>query len=137
MVIAIIGILSSVVLASLNTARRKSRDARRIADLKQLQLALELYYDANSKYPAALTAAALITPGYIPALPQDPTDLTVYPYDQISSGATYYLGASLETAGHSVLNADADNVGTNVNGVDSAGCASEVARYCYDVTHNP
>ena len=46
-VIAIIGILSSVVLASLNSARKKGRDARRIADLKQLQLALELYYDAN------------------------------------------------------------------------------------------
>ena len=46
-VIAIIGILSSVVLASLNSARQKGRDAKRISDVKQLQLALELYYDAN------------------------------------------------------------------------------------------
>ena len=44
-VIAIIGVLASVVLASLNTARKKSRDARRIADIKQIQLALELYFD--------------------------------------------------------------------------------------------
>ena len=42
-VIAIIGILSSVVLASLNGARKKGRDARRISDLKQIQLALEMY----------------------------------------------------------------------------------------------
>ena len=42
-VIAIIGILASVVLASLNSARKKSRDARRVADIKQIQLALELY----------------------------------------------------------------------------------------------
>ena len=39
-VIAIIGVLASIVLASLNTARQKSRDARRITDLKQIQFAL-------------------------------------------------------------------------------------------------
>jgi len=52
-VIAIIGILSSVVLASLNTARSKSRDAKRISDVKQIQLALELYYDQNGSYPTS------------------------------------------------------------------------------------
>jgi len=52
-VIAIIAMLASVVLASLNTARQKGRDAKRIADLKQVQLALELHFDANSQYPAA------------------------------------------------------------------------------------
>ena len=50
-VIAIIGILSSTVLASLNSARSKARDTRRKADMKQLQLALELYYDSNGSYP--------------------------------------------------------------------------------------
>ena len=53
-VIAIIGVLASIVLASLNSARRKSRDARRIVDVKQIQLALELYFDGQgSQYPAA------------------------------------------------------------------------------------
>lgn len=51
-VIAIIAILSSVVLTSLNSARAKSRDAKRISDLKQLELALALYHDANGKYPS-------------------------------------------------------------------------------------
>ena len=50
-VIAIIGILSSVVLASLNSAREKARDARRVSDLKQMQVALELYYDSHNAYP--------------------------------------------------------------------------------------
>ena len=49
-VIAIIGILASIVLASLNSARQKSRDARRIADIKQIQLALELYFE-DEKVP--------------------------------------------------------------------------------------
>ncbi|MEK7995391.1 MAG: type II secretion system protein, partial [Planctomycetota bacterium] len=50
-VIAIIGMLSSVILASLNTARQKARDARRLSDMKQIQTALELYYDTNRAYP--------------------------------------------------------------------------------------
>ncbi|HWH07394.1 MAG TPA: type II secretion system protein [Candidatus Paceibacterota bacterium] len=52
-VIAIIGILSSVVLSSLNTARAKARDANRMAALKSIMLALELYYDKYGYYPAS------------------------------------------------------------------------------------
>jgi len=50
-VVAIIGILSSVVLASLNTARAKARDAERLSDMRQMQIALELYYDSFGRYP--------------------------------------------------------------------------------------
>lgn len=49
-VISIIGLLSSVVLASLNTARAKARDSRRMSDLRNIQLALELYYDKYGTY---------------------------------------------------------------------------------------
>lgn len=52
-VIAIIGLLSSVVLASLNSARKKARDARRIADFKNIGLAMELYFDKYNRYPAS------------------------------------------------------------------------------------
>jgi Tfp pilus assembly protein PilE len=49
-VIAIIGILSSVVLASLNTARARGSDAAIKADMAGLRAAAELYYDTNSGY---------------------------------------------------------------------------------------
>lgn len=55
-VIAIIGVLASIVLASLNSARVKARDARRLADLKQIGLALNFYLDANNRYPGSVTA---------------------------------------------------------------------------------
>jgi prepilin-type N-terminal cleavage/methylation domain-containing protein len=50
-VIAVIGMLSSIVLVSLGGVRAKSRDAKRISDLKQIQLAVELYYDTYGQYP--------------------------------------------------------------------------------------
>lgn len=50
-VIAIIGTLASVVLASLNSARVSARDAKRMADLRNLAVVLELYYHDNSRYP--------------------------------------------------------------------------------------
>lgn len=133
-VIAIIGILSSVVLASLNSARRKSRDARRVADIKQLQLALELSYDTNGSYPAAISVATLVTPGYIAAIPSDPTGAVAYPYDQISSGSSYHVGTNLETSNHTALSSDVDSVTTNVEGTDNDGCNNETSRYCYDVS---
>lgn len=50
-VISIISLLSSIVLTSVNSARAKARDARRLADLRQIQNALALYYEGNGSYP--------------------------------------------------------------------------------------
>jgi prepilin-type N-terminal cleavage/methylation domain-containing protein len=55
-VIAIIGILSSIVLTSLSTARAKARDARRLADMRQIQTALELYRLTYGKYPGGVAS---------------------------------------------------------------------------------
>ncbi len=52
-VIAIIGILSTIAVISLNNARAKARDARRVADVKQMQIALELYNSDIGRYPTA------------------------------------------------------------------------------------
>ena len=50
-VISIISLLASVVMVSLNDARTKSRDALRISDMYQFQVALSFYYDSYGEYP--------------------------------------------------------------------------------------
>ena len=54
-VIAIIGILSAVVLASLNTARNKGSDASVQATFHNIQVQAEVYANTNSGYGTAAT----------------------------------------------------------------------------------
>ena len=58
-VIAVIGILASIIMASVNSARDKGLNARRVTDIAQYQLALELYRDANGEYPDTASWACL------------------------------------------------------------------------------
>jgi len=57
-VVAIIGILASVVLASLNTARAKGADAAIKANLSGIRAAAELFYDNDQNYGTVAFAAA-------------------------------------------------------------------------------
>ncbi len=62
-VIAIIGLLSTLAVVALGSARVKARDSKRLSDLKQLQTALELYYTDQNSYPAG-DAISLATTNY-------------------------------------------------------------------------
>lgn len=103
-VIAIIGILASIVLVSLNSARAKARDAKRQADLKQVAVALELYYNSNNAYPATASyttaMTALSTGGYLTTKPVDPKTSSDYTWvDNSGSGNSekYAVCADLES----------------------------------------
>lgn len=50
-VIAIIGLLSTLSILALNQARARARDAKRISDVRQIQTALEMYYNDAGYYP--------------------------------------------------------------------------------------
>ena len=109
-VIAIIGILAAVVLVSLNSARLKSRDAKRVADVRQIMTALELFYNDNNRYPLPAAASATgptstdggagttwasylsLYPTY-PAPTNDGTCTTglSYSYTQLTSGSSYQI----------------------------------------------
>lgn len=47
--LSIIGVMTSVVIASVNDARAKARDAQRITEIKNLQNALLLYFSENNE----------------------------------------------------------------------------------------
>jgi type II secretory pathway pseudopilin PulG len=75
-VIAIIGLLSTLSIVALNQARARSRDARRLADIRQVQTALEMYYNDQNGYPATVangTPIASSTTVYMNAVPVPPT----------------------------------------------------------------
>ena len=57
-VIAIIGLLATLSMVALNTARQKARDARRMSDIQEIQLALEMYYSDFNQYPTGTLASA-------------------------------------------------------------------------------
>ncbi len=114
-VIAIIGLLSTLAVVSLNSAREKARDAKRLADVKQVQTALELYYTDNNAYPATVVGLSLgidvtalcnsdtgfqatcgaTETAYMTQLPKDPLEAQKYIYG-INDGTTYAIAFTLE-----------------------------------------
>lgn len=63
-VISIIALLSSVVFASINSARAKARDARRAEDMRQIFIALNFFYDQNGCLPLTSGSACPGTGAY-------------------------------------------------------------------------
>lgn len=151
-VIAIIGILASIMLVSFNTAKQKARDAKRLGDIKNIQVALEEYYNDNLKYP---TGTATLAPTYMSVIPTDPNGGSSYFYSPLGNNTTnctgnaitgYHLGAALEVDAALSGDVDAGSGGTGnfrlcsgytgfVGTADKcAGSASSV-HTCYDVTN--
>ena len=84
-VIAIIGMLASIVMAVLVGAQKDARDKRRITDVKSLQNALELYYvdhqyfpreseGANGDVSTNATFHSMLEP-YLKGTPADPSGI--------------------------------------------------------------
>lgn len=111
-VIAIIGLLSTLAVVALNSARLKARDAKRVADIKQVQTALELYFNDNQNYPpgtgtlgtgnfvclngSGFTSAGCASP-YMGLVPNNPTpNGTNYVFTSIGTDGVYSLTFSLE-----------------------------------------
>ncbi|MBU1292205.1 type II secretion system GspH family protein, partial [Patescibacteria group bacterium] len=127
-VIAIIGLLASIVLVSLNSARAKARDARRKADLNQIRLALEMYYDSYNRYPQAGSCGygtncyvystagsswipALVSGGYMSTMSIDPKNNANGPW---STGNYSYAYGNVDTNGQSFdLTAQLENTSDN------------------------
>jgi len=146
-VIAIIAILASIIMASLNQARTKSRDARRIADVKSLQTAIQLYNNDSGAYPPNLGA---LVPNFISVLPTDPQSNAQYAYAPLSSVSegdvcnSFHLGTTLESTNTATTSSAAVTASENTTTADSrgfflcnvAGASADfdgTATYSYDV----
>lgn len=103
-VIGLIGILIAISVTSYGTIQKKSRDTRRINDLKSVQNAFEQFYvNNNSIYPKA---AAEISATYLPAgIPKDPKNVNYTILYDGTNGASYCACALLEgtTTGGNVV----------------------------------
>lgn len=54
-VISIISLFASIIMASLQSARMKARDAKRMLDIGEIEKAIDLYVISNNNYPLANT----------------------------------------------------------------------------------
>jgi prepilin-type N-terminal cleavage/methylation domain-containing protein len=95
-VIAIIGMLASMVMLSMQEARKKARDARRKADIRQIVSGLSLYEEKHGDFPPlsdnrgddwddasnTVFIPELLAEGYV----------SVYPKDPLNAWHGYYYG---------------------------------------------
>jgi prepilin-type N-terminal cleavage/methylation domain-containing protein len=119
-VIAVIGVLASVIIASINSTRHKSRNARRVSDMQQLVSAFNLGLEGAGGLPDngsdfacvsqtctggfASYAADSVVDAFLlanmSAKPTDPIDSTRgyngYVYSFAWPGGTSYDGATFE-----------------------------------------
>ena len=159
--ISIISVLASVVLTSVNSARAKARDARRIADFKQIQLALELFYDSQGKYPQSPghptwsghwayfsqcletgTNCGFTTSGFAPTMTKVPQDPRRTATDPFADDVTYYPGYQTGCSdGQSyrlavVLETDHPALASDLDGSyynNNNGCQDSGRAYCVGV----
>lgn len=106
-VIGIISVMAIAVLATLDPISQfyKANDARRKADLSQIQKALESYYQDSGRYPAttgnpnyqmqSIPWDSNWSP-YMNLVPKDPKSTHKYVYYAPSDGQSYYIYANLE-----------------------------------------
>lgn len=101
-VIAIIGVLATLLMVNFVGVRQRARDAQRKSDLRQIQSALELYRSDQGSYPTTLPACAgSLTAGgntYMQTIPCDPLGGG---YTFTSNGTTYSILACLENVNDS------------------------------------
>ena len=112
-VIGIIVILAALIIVNINQARMSGRDSKRIADVASIQLALEMYRNANGEYPteesnwAAATEISDGSPGTVEQTNWDvlSTELSSYlsplPKDPLNKpgGNRYYVDMNFAQTG--------------------------------------
>lgn len=140
--VAIIAVLTAIVTANFAQARSRSRDAKRISDIANVQLALSLYFDRCGQYPNsqadlvpttsdATCPAGISLGSFISKIPTPPqpgqTEYTystnVDPFGGIPNSTDYVIGIQLEN-GTDVLTDSIDGA------TYSVPCSKANKYYC-------
>lgn len=106
-VMAIIGMLASIMFVTFSTLQAKSRDTRRVEDIRELQKALGMYYISANQFPSSASplvidgtdalSTTLIASGAISGISGDPVSPAFdYTY-QTSGPGSYTITFCLET----------------------------------------
>ena len=113
LVIAILGLLSTLAIIIIGNERQKARDAARLEDMREIEVALQLYFNDNNRYPESkepvvlgqgnydcLAASGWSAGGcesiYLSDAPSNPTPGGA-PYRYTSDGSAYRVEFVLET----------------------------------------
>lgn len=159
LVTVIIGIVAGIVINVINIPRvqARSRDSKRIGDLKRIQTALELYFADKRAYPVnagfslantVLTGTNLIAPSYMDQIPLDPNNgknakntstmkcrsgSTTHGYYYITdaNGTKYVISAIMELViPPENINNKCSNIPNCISGVACGSDASNAFCYC-------
>ncbi len=155
-VVMVIAALSGIVVSLVNSGgfRDKAKDAQRLADLKQIQTALELYFADYRAYPDSGwvqingndAASSALSPNYINKIPVDPDntgndsnpcgnpDNNRYNYTAVSNRAGYVLTAMMDLPDSN--DGNECNALNNWSTYNLCSIAGDVADKCYG-TENP
>lgn len=137
-VIAIIGVLTSLLTVNFISARQRGRDAQRKSDVRQIQAALELYRTDQSSYPddPLPTCGNSLSAGgnvYMKSIPCDPSGGS-YQFNSGPNGqaTSYTLVACLENTGDS----DPNTSGTSpLSGTITCPTGTQTGTKYYTVTN--
>lgn len=128
-VIIIIGLLATIIMAAVNSARAKGRDTKEITELKSMQSALQIYFSANGYFPQTCTAVSCVIVDQ-KLISKFPDGLHYTGVDgSLGQCAAYHMGITLET-NNKVLDNDKDMT-SNAGGLNIAGytnlCGNAIA----------
>lgn len=131
LVIALIGLTGTLLVSLVDPVQqfKKSNDAQRKADLRQLQAVFELYRADQGDYPATLpSCGSPLTAGtttYLQKVPCDPKNTGQFTYQYTGGGNTYTLIACLENV------RDPQKDATN----NAASCTGGTTNWSYTLTN--
>lgn len=144
-VVVIIAILTSIVATSFAQAKAKSRDAKRISDLAQIQLALELAFDKCGLYPGVSWVGGrkvlivgqniditcvkqggspYLLSDFLQTMPVDPSTGLAYLYEVYTPKVNYRLMAVLETSTGAAAGGAIGNIGNITCSAGNNYCVS-------------